>query len=67
MIVVFQDMDRYEKGTSLIGEGPAAPAPSFPIMPPSVGYVSFEIFYAVVFHQKLRPLHICAVGSDSFT
>lgn len=36
-------MDRYEKGTSLIGEGPAAPAPTFPIIPPSVGYVSFNI------------------------
>jgi len=33
----FQDMDRYEKGPSLIGEGPTAPQPALPIIPPSVG------------------------------
>lgn len=35
--VASKDMDRYEKGPSLIGEGPSAPQPLFPIMPPSVG------------------------------
>jgi len=47
-------MDRYEKGPSLIGEGPAAPAPQLPIMPPSVGYVhNFLASLGVMPHQFL--------------